>query len=300
MSPQDRSWLLAASPGSRRQAAWGRRYRIWLRFRHDQPAVAALVFIVLLALACAGAPVFPLQDPAVQVLTDRVAAPSGGHWLGTDELGRDILARMIHGGRVTLGLTAIILLAVAPTGLLIGAFAGYMGGFVDQLLMRITDVFLAFPRLVLALAFIAALKPGVGGAICAVTLTSWPVYARLARAETLAIRHSDFIGVVRLTGARSARIVLRHIMPLCLPSIIVRAALDGGGIMLTIATLGFLGMGVQPPVPEWGAMIAASRDLILQQWWVPAMPGCMVFLAALAFTIIGDGLSDALDPKRAD
>jgi peptide/nickel transport system permease protein len=293
------SWLLAESPRSRRQAAWGRRYRIWLRFRHDRPAMAALVFIVLLALMCAGAPFFPLQDPAAQALTDRVAAPSTGHWLGTDELGRDVLARIIHGGQVTLGLTTIILLLVAPTGLLIGAFAGYMGAFVDQLLMRITDVFLAFPQLVLALAFIAALKPGIGGAICAVTLTRWPIYARLARAETLAIRHSDFIGAVRLTGAGSAHVVLHHIMPLCLPSIIVRAALDGGGIMLTIATLGFLGMGVQPPVPEWGAMIAASRDLILQQWWVPAMPGGMVFLAALAFTLIGDGLRDALDPKRA-
>ena len=261
--------------------------------------MAALVVIAVLALICAGAPLLGLQDPAAQTLTARVAAPSDSHWLGTDELGRDILARVIHGGRITLGLTTIILLLVAPTGLLIGAFAGYLGGLVDQLLMRITDVFLAFPRLVLALAFVAALKPGIGGAICAVTLTSWPLYARLARAETLAIRQSDFIAAVRLTGAGSARIVLHHIMPLCLPSIIVRAALDGGGIMLTIATLGFLGMGVQPPVPEWGAMIAASRDLILQQWWVPAMPGGMVFLAALAFTLIGDGLRDALDPKRA-
>lgn len=299
MSTPYRSWLLAESPNSRRQAAWGRRYRIWLRFRGDRPAMAALVVIAVLALICAGAPLLGLQDPAAQTLTARVAAPSGSHWLGTDELGRDILARVIHGGRITLGLTTIILLLVAPTGLLIGAFAGYLGGLVDQLLMRITDVFLAFPRLVLALSFVAALKPGIGGAICAVTLTSWPLYARLARAETLAIRQSDFIAAVRLTGAGSARIVLHHIMPLCLPSIIVRAALDGGGIMLTIATLGFLGMGVQPPVPEWGAMIAASRDLILQQWWVPAMPGGMVFLAALAFTLIGDGLRDALDPKRA-
>ena len=299
MIRQHQSWLLAESPGSRRQAAWGRRYRIWLRFKDDRPAMAALLIIALLALACAGAPLLSLQDPAAQALTDRMAAPSSGHWFGTDELGRDILARVLYGGRVSLGLTTIILLLVTPAGLLIGAFAGYMGGFVDQLLMRITDVFLAFPRLVLALAFVAALKPGIGGAICATALTSWPLYARLARAETLAIRHSDFIAAVRLTGAGSARIVLHHVMPLCLPSILVRAALDGGGIMLTIATLGFLGMGVQPPVPEWGAMIASSRDLILEQWWVPAIPGAMVFTAALAFTIIGDGLRDALDPKRA-
>jgi peptide/nickel transport system permease protein len=261
--------------------------------------MVALVFIAGLALLCAGAPRFGLQDPAAQALAHRVAAPTADHWLGTDELGRDILARVIFGGRVTLGLTTIILLLVAPVGLLVGTFAGFLGGIADQALMRVTDVFLAFPRLVLALAFVAALKPGIGGALCAVTLTNWPIYARLARAETLAIRHSDFIGAVRLTGAGSARVVLHHIMPLCLPSIIVRAALDGGGIMLTIATLGFLGTGVQPPVPEWGSMIASSRDLILQQWWVPALPGGLVFLAALAFTLIGDGLSDALDPKRA-
>ncbi|HLZ66685.1 MAG TPA: ABC transporter permease [Aliidongia sp.] len=261
--------------------------------------MVALAAIAVLIAVCAGAPLLGLQDPAVQVLTMRVAPPSGDHWLGTDELGRDMLARLVYGGRATLGLTTTILLLVAPTGLLIGAFAGFTGGVIDQVLMRVTDVFLAFPRLVLALAFVAALKPGIGGAIGATALTSWPLYARLARAETLKIRHSDFIAAIRLTGAGSVRIVLHHIVPLCLPSIIVRAALDGGGVMLTIATLGFLGMGVQPPVPEWGAMIATSRDLILQQWWVPVFPGSLVFLTVLSFTVIGDVLRDALDPKWA-
>jgi peptide/nickel transport system permease protein len=164
--------------------------------------------------------------------------------------------------------------------------------------MRVTDVFLAFPRLVLALAFVAALKPGITSAIIAIALTSWPPYARLARAETLTIRGSDFIAAVRLTGASSFRVILRHIVPLCLSSVIVRVTLDMSGIILTAAGLGFLGMGAQPPMPEWGTMIAASRAFILEQWWVPTIPGVAIFVASLAFNLLGDGMRDVLDPKQ--
>jgi peptide/nickel transport system permease protein len=164
--------------------------------------------------------------------------------------------------------------------------------------MRVTDVFLAFPRLVLALAFVAALKPGITSAIIAIALTAWPPYARLARADTLTVRGTDYIAAVRLTGASTARIVLRHVVPLCLTSVIVRVTLDMSGIILTAAGLGFLGMGAQPPRPEWGTMIAASRAFILDQWWVPTIPGVAIFAASLGFNLLGDGLRDVLDPKQ--
>jgi peptide/nickel transport system permease protein len=187
---------------------------------------------------------------------------------------------------------------VAPVGLLVGSVAGYLGGMVDRALMRLTDVFLAFPRLILALAFVAALKPGITSAVFAIALTSWPAYARLARADTLTIRGSDYVAAVRLTGAGAGRIVLRHIVPLCLSSVIVRVTLDMSGIILTAAGLGFLGMGAQPPTPEWGTMIASARGYILQQWWVPTIPGVAILVASLAFNLFGDGMRDVLDPKQ--
>jgi peptide/nickel transport system permease protein len=162
----------------------------------------------------------------------------------------------------------------------------------------VTDVFLAFPRLILALAFVAAIKPGVTSAVLAIALTSWPPYARLARAETMTFRNTDFIAATRLAGASAARIVLRHIAPLCLPSLVVRVTLDMSSIVLTAAALGFLGMGAQPPSPEWGAMIATARRFILEQWWVPTIPGLAIFVASLAFNLLGDGLRDVLDPKQ--
>ena len=175
--------------------------------------------------------------------------------------------------------------------------AGYAGGWVDAVLMRVTDIFLAFPRLILALAFVAALGPGIENAVIAIAITSWPPYARIARAETLSIRRADYIASVQLMGASPWRIVTRHIMPLCVSSVIVRVTLDMAGIILTAAGLGFLGLGAQPPMPEWGAMIAAGRQYVLDQWWVAAAPGAAIFLISLAFNLLGDGLRDALDPK---
>ena len=244
------------------------------------------------------APLVVPYDPAMQDLTNRLARPSALHWFGTDELGRDLFSRILMGGRVTLGMVVAVVVLVAPLGLAVGCIAGYYGGVADRVLMRVTDVFLAFPRLILALAFVAAIKPGITSAIFAIVLTAWPPYARLARAETLSLRNTDFIAAVRLTGASSARIVLRHIVPLCLGSLVVRVTLDMSSIILTAASLGFLGMGAQPPSPEWGAMIATARRFILDQWWVPTIPGIAIFLVSLAFNLLGDGLRDVLDPKQ--
>ena len=296
-STSRRAWLLTDAPASRRQAAWGRRYRLWLQFRRNPLAVAGLGTALLLIAISLFAPLLTAQDPGAQDLAHRLARPSAAHWLGTDELGRDIYTRVVFGGRITLGMVVAVVITVAPLGLAIGCIAGYAGGWWDRLLMRTTDIFLAFPRLVLALAFVAALRPGVTSAVAAIALTAWPPYARLARAETLALRGADFIAATRLAGASPGRIVLRHIAPLCLPSLIVRVTLDMSGIILTAAGLGFLGMGAQPPSPEWGTMIATGRRFILDQWWVPTVPGLAIFAASLAFNLLGDGLRDVLDPK---
>ncbi len=292
-----RAWLLAEEPTSRRQTAWGELYRGWQRFASNRITLGAFIAAVLLIVVALAAPLLAPYNPYAQNLADRLAPPSAAHWLGTDELGRDLLSRLIYGGRLTLGMVVAVVALVAPFGLIIGCVAGYLGGMLDRVLMRLTDIFLAFPRLILALAFVAALKPGIGSAVFAIALTSWPPYARLARADTLTIRDADFIAAVRLMGAGSPRIILRHIVPLALSSVIVRVSLDMAGIILTAAGLGFLGMGAQPPAAEWGTMIATSRDYILQQWWVPTAPGVAIFIAALAFNLLGDGMRDVLDPK---
>ncbi len=293
-----RAWLLTDTPASPRQAAWGQAYRRWLQFRRNGLAMVGLLTVLLLILLSVFAPLVAPQSPAAQDLAHRLAAPSAAHWLGTDELGRDLFSRVLYGGRITLGMVVAVVALVAPIGLAVGTVAGYLGGWADRALMRLTDIFLAFPRLVLALAFVAALRPGIGSAIIAIALTTWPPYARIARADTLTIRNADYIAAVRLTGAGAGRIIMRHVAPLCLPSIVVRVTLDMSGIILTAAGLGFLGMGAQPPTPEWGTMISASRGYIFQQWWVPAVPGVAIFVASLAFNLLGDGLRDVLDPKQ--
>ena len=293
-----RAWLLADTPTSRRQAAWGQTYRSWLLFRRNRLAMTGLFTVIVLVLASLAAPILAPYDPALQDLPGRLAPPSAEHWLGADELGRDLLSRLLYGGRITLGMVMAVVALVAPVGLAVGCVAGYLGGMADRVMMRLTDIFLAFPRLILALAFVAALKPGLTSAIIAIALTAWPPYARLARAETLSIRNTDYIAAIRITGASAARIVLRHVVPMCLPSVIVRVTLDMSGIILTAAGLGFLGMGAQPPMPEWGSMIATTRGFILEQWWVPTIPGLAIFAASLAFNLLGDGLRDVLDPKQ--
>ena len=298
MTPARREWLLTEAPASRSQAAWGNRYRLWLQLRRNPLTMAGLLTIVALVLVALAAPLLATHDPGAQSLARRLQPWSTAHLLGTDELGRDIWSRVVYGARITLGMVVAVVLLVAPVGLAVGCVAGYAGGIWDRLLMRVTDIFLAFPRLILALAFVAALRPGVESAIAAIALTAWPPYARLARAETLSLVRTDFIAAARLAGASPFRIVLRHIAPLCVPSLVVRVTLDMSSIILTAAGLGFLGMGAQPPSPEWGAMIATARRFILEQWWVPVVPGVAIFVASLAFNLLGDGLRDVLDPKQ--
>jgi len=294
-----REWLLSEQPASRRQARLGQSYRTWLALRANPLAMVGLAIVVVLVVVALLANVIAPHDPIVggDLRTERLLPPSATHLMGTDEQARDIFSRIVHGSRITLMVVALVAVIATPIGLLVGTTAGYFGGWVDTVLMRLTDIFLAFPRLILALAFVAALGPGIENAIIAIAITSWPPYARLARAETLTIRDSDFINAIRLQGARPARIIWGHVVPLCLSSVIIRVTLDMAGIILTAAGLGFLGLGAQPPQPEWGAMIAGGRRFIIDQWWVVTMPGLAIFVVSLGFNFLGDGLRDVLDPK---
>jgi peptide/nickel transport system permease protein len=295
-----RGWLLDPAPASRRQARLGRWYRAWMAFRRNGLAMTGLAVVLALALMAIAAPL--IADPAsanLQVLEDRLQPWSSAHWLGTDELGRDILVRILFGARITLTIVALVSLIVVPVGLGIGLPAGYFGGWIDSVLMRITDIFLSFPRLVLALAFAAALGPGIENAVIAISLTTWPPYARLARAETLTRRRAEFIEAAELQGASPLRIIATQIVPLCLPSVIIRLTLDMAGIILTAAGLGFLGLGAQPPAAEWGAMVSSGRQVLLDQWWVATIPGIAIFVTSLGFNLLGDGLRDVADSRSA-
>lgn len=295
----NRAWLLSDAPQTRRQARLGALYQGWLTFRGNRLAMLGLIVLVVLIGMAIFAPWLAPQSPLAQDLAGRLQPPSAAHWLGTDHLGRDILSRLIHGSRITLFIVGTVALIAPIIGLFIGTVAGFAGGWVDQVLMRVTDIFLAFPKLILALAFVAALGASIGNAVLALALTAWPPYARLARAETLTIRNADFIAAARLQGAGPLRLLVRHIWPLCVSSLIVRVALDMAGIILSAAGLGFLGLGAQPPLPEWGAMISDGRTYILDFWWVAAMPGIAIFIVSMAFNLLGDGLRDVLDPKGA-
>ena len=293
-------WLTDPNPSSRRQARLGQMWLAWLRIRRNQLAMAGLIIVGILLVVAALAPWIAPHDPFVQNLGNRLKPPgTSGYWLGTDDFGRDILSRIIYGARITLYIIALVAVTAPVLGLLVGTVAGYFGGWADAVLMRLTDIFLAFPRLILALALVAVLGPGIENAVLAIALTAWPPYARVARAETLTVRNSDYIAAIRLQGASAPRIIAGHVVPMCMPSVIIRVTLDMAGVILIAAGLGFLGLGVQPPLPEWGLMISSGRKFLFEQWWVATMPGLAIFLVSLGFNLLGDGLRDVLDPRSA-
>ncbi|MBP9047063.1 MAG: nickel transporter permease [Tabrizicola sp.] len=295
-----RAWLTDQNPASRRQAKLGQMWLAWLRIRRNRLAMAGLIIVGILFLVALLAPWIAPHDPFVQNLGNRLKPPgTPGYWLGTDDFGRDILSRIIHGARITLYIIALVAVTAPVLGLLVGTVAGYFGGWIDAVLMRLTDIFLAFPRLILALALVAVMGPGIENAVLAIALTAWPPYARVARAETLTVRNSDYIAAIRLQGASAPRIIAGHVVPMCLPSVIIRVTLDMAGVILIAAGLGFLGLGVQPPLPEWGLMISSGRKFLFEQWWVATMPGLAIFLVSLGFNLLGDGLRDVLDPRSA-
>ncbi|MBS3849015.1 MULTISPECIES: ABC transporter permease [Devosia] len=293
-----RDWLLEDSPTSRLQANAGRAYRVFTALLRNPLSVLGGIIILVLIFTAIFAPWLAPYSAIGQDLGNRLQPPSSVHLMGTDELGRDIFSRVIWGSQITLTIVGLVALISAPLGLLVGAVAGYFGGWTDRLLMGFTDIFLSMPKLILALAFVAALGPGINNAIIAIAITAWPAYARIARAETLTIRNSEFIAAVQLQGASPMRVIVQHVLPLCTSSMIIRVTLDMAGVILTAAGLGFIGLGAQPPLPEWGAMISRGRTFILDQWWVATMPGFAIIIVSLGFCFLGDGLRDVLDPKN--
>ena len=291
------AWLTSDRPSSALQARCARLYAGARALARNPLALSGLAVVALLLVCAAAAPWLAPWPPDAQDLARRLAPPGAGHWLGTDALGRDVASRLIHGSRTTLEIAFLVPLIAAPAGLVLGCVAGYAGGVADIVLMRLTDVVLAFPRLVLALALAAALGPGLENAAFAIAATSWPAYARVARAETLRLRRADFIAAARLAGASPPRVVFRCVMPLCLDSVVVRVGLDMAGIVLAAAGLGFLGLGAQPPAAEWGAMIAEGREYLFDSWWLAVGPGAAIVIVSMGFNLLGDGLRDLLDPR---
>jgi peptide/nickel transport system permease protein len=282
----------------RTEARWRYLRDTYVLWRRNRLMVLGTAIILGLLLVAALAPLLATHGPYAQVLGDRLRAPSAAYLFGTDGLGRDIFSRVVHGARVTLTIALLVAAISTPLGMLIGIVAGYLGGMVDEIMMRLADVFLAFPRLILAIAFAAALGPGVENAILAIAIAQWPSYARLARAETLNVKNNDYIQAMRVLGAGKLTIMAGHILPLTLSSIIVRMSLDMGTIILTAAGLGFLGLGAQPPMPEWGLMVSDGRQYLVDQWWVSTLPGLAILVVVMGFNLLGDGIRDVLDPRQ--
>lgn len=254
--------------------------------------------IALVLLVALFAPVIAPYDPNAQVMADRLQAASSTHWLGTDGFGRDILSRLIFGTRPTLLIISLVALIMAPLGIAIGIVAGYYGGIVDRVLMRLTDMVMSFPRLILAFAFVAVLGPGLLNAALALALTSWPPYARQARVETQSVRRADYLIAADMLGIRGPRLLFGHILPIVVPLALVRIALDLAGMVLIAAGLGFLGLGVLPPTAEWGKMVSDGTPVIFDQWWVAASPGFAILALSFGFNLIADGLRDLMDPRH--
>jgi len=253
--------------------------------------------ILLYMLAAITAPLLAPHSPLAQLLERRLGPPQPGYPLGLDQLGRDILSRVLFGARLSLLIGLVVVTVAGLLGTTVGVVAGFAGGRIDNVLMRITDVFFAFPSLILAMAIAAALGPSLINTMVAIAVVTWPVYARLSRAQTLVLRRQEFIEAARALGASDARVIARHILPNALSPLIVQASFNMGEAILIAAGLSFIGFGAQPPTPEWGVMISEGRDYITTQWWVPTFPGLAILLAVTGFNLVGDGLRDLLDPR---
>jgi len=230
-------------------------------------------------------------------ITEKLQPPSRAHLFGTDEVGRDIYSRVIMGTRISLQIGLIIVFVAMGIGVTLGVVAGYLGGWVNEVIMRITDIFLSVPGLLLALAIVGVLGPGITNAMVALSIVWWPGYVRLVQGKTLALREESFVEAARSLGASRVRTLFSHILPNCTSPIIVKASMDMGMAILFAANLGFIGVGAQPPEPEWGAMISAGRNYLMDHWWMATFPGLAILITVLGFNLLGDGLRDVLDPQ---
>jgi peptide/nickel transport system permease protein len=274
-----------------------------LRLRARAPILAnplnlvAFALIAVFAVCALLAPVLAPYDPLAQELGSRLQPPSPEHWLGTDSLGRDIASRILFGARISLIIGVVVVVTAGVVGTFIGLVAGYAGGLVDEALMRLTEVFLAFPALILAMAIAGALGPSLTNAIIAIAAVTWAVYARLTRGQILSLRRREFVEAARAIGASRTRIVVRHLLPNALAPIMIQASFDLGSSIIAAAGLSFIGFGAQPPTPEWGVMISEGRNYISTQPWLSLFPGLAILFAVGSFNLLGDGLRDAFDPR---
>ncbi len=274
--------------------------RAFRRFRQSPLSVVGLVIIlVLLAIAIIGPFFVPYPEDAAGAvhISQKLKPPTWEHPFGTDQVGRDVFTRVIVGARVSL-LAGLTVIALALTiGTLLGAIAGFVGGWVGEAIMRVTDIFLTIPDLILAMAFAAALGPGLTNVMIAVALVWWPGYCRLARANVVALRDAQFAEAATSLGASRGRVLFGHVLPNAMPTILVKASMDIGFAVLTTAALGFIGLGTQPPTPDWGVMIADGRKYLREAWWFSTFPGIAILLTVFAFNLLGDGLRDVFDPR---
>jgi peptide/nickel transport system permease protein len=283
----------------RREHEWQIRELLFtLRLLARNPsAVAGCVIIAAMVFIALSAHYIAPYDPIRISLSERLSPPSPIHLFGTDEMGRDILSRVMHGARISLRIGVLVIVIAGGLGALIGAVAGYLGKQTDNIIMRIMDVILSFPPLVLAMALAAALGPNLNNAIVAVAFVMIPKFARMVRGEALAVKERQFIAAARASGAGTLWIILHHILPNCFSSVIVLGTLILGETILIAASLSFIGLGAQPPTPEWGAMISVGRKFLMEQWWYPTFPGLFILVTVIGFNILGDSLRDVLDPR---
>jgi peptide/nickel transport system permease protein len=270
------------------------------RFRRNRLAVAGLATIVFLVIVAALGPViapYPEDAKGAIHVADSLQAPSRDHLFGTDDLGSDVFSRVVVGARLSLAVGVMVVAIAVLIGVPLGALAGYFGRFVDEVVMRLTDIFLTIPGIVLALAIAAALGPGLVNAMIALALVWWPGFCRLTEGQVLALRERTYVEAARVIGAGEGRIIFRHILPNTLTPVMVKISMDIGFAILSAAGLSFIGIGAQPPTPEWGAMVSLGRQFLPDWWWYSTFPGIAIFLAVFAFNMLGDGLRDALDPR---
>ncbi|HWU39434.1 MAG TPA: ABC transporter permease [Candidatus Acidoferrum sp.] len=280
-----------------RVAAGGELADLWRRLRRSRTAVAGAGIVMIFVLLAILAPVLVPYNPIQGNLNDRLQSFSRTHWLGTDELGRDLLSRILYGARVSLQIQIVAVVLALIVGVLLGSLSGYLGGYVDSIIMRCMDILLAFPGIFLALGIIAALGPGLLNLMFAAGISSIPQFARIVRASILSLREREFVDAALALGSGSNRVMFRHLLPNCLAPIIVQSTLRMATVLLTASGLSFLGLGVQPPMPEWGAMLSNSRSYLIVAPHVATIPGLAIMVVVVGFNLFGDGLRDTLDPR---
>ncbi len=269
---------------------------IELARRKSSAAIGIGILLCLILVAIFG-PILLPGDPYELNFEEKLQPPSARHIFGTDEFGRDIFIRVIYGARLSLGIAAMTLFISAVSGTIAGMIAGYLGGWVDEIMMRMADIFLSIPSLILALAITAALGPSIHNVMIAIGIAWWPMYARLMRAQVLAVKQNQYVLASQAMGGGASHILLRHILPNSISPIIISAAMDIGNILLAVTALGFIGFGAQPPAPEWGRLVTDGRVYLLSAWWYSTLPGFAIFIAVLGANLLSDGLRDILDPR---